>query len=49
MKNPIRERPWLLIVGGLALFVTMWIFFLVIAHRNQPESVPVKTRAAVVP
>ncbi len=46
MKNPIAERPWLLIVGGLALFVSAWIVFLVIAHRNQPESVPVKTRPA---
>ena len=46
MKNPLAERPWLLIVVGLGLFVAAWIFFLVVAHRHQPESVPVKTRAA---
>ncbi|HLP10179.1 MAG TPA: hypothetical protein VK178_18600 [Opitutaceae bacterium] len=46
MKNPLSERPWLLIVAALGLFVVAWTVFLVIAERNKPASVPTTTRPA---
>ena len=35
-----RNRPWLWIVIGLALFLTLDIAFLVIALQNQPLPAP---------
>ncbi len=44
MRNPLHDRPWLLIVGALALFVAAWTVFVVVAQRHRPESVPVISR-----
>ena len=46
MKNPLIDRPWLLIVGGLAAFIAIWIVLVVIAVRHTPKSVEVPTVAA---
>ncbi|MBK8475864.1 MAG: hypothetical protein IPL39_06000 [Opitutaceae bacterium] len=47
MKNPLVERPWLLVVVGLAAFVLAWTVFLVIATTHPTESVPlVPSKAA---
>ena len=40
MKNPLVERPWLLIVAALALFMGVWIAFVVVAERHKPAEVP---------
>ena len=40
MKNPLVERPWLLIIAALAIFVAVWIAFLVVAERHKPAEVP---------
>jgi len=45
VKNPLIERPWLLIVGALAAFVAVWIVLFVIAERHAPQTVPVSTAA----
>lgn len=45
MKNPLAERPWLLIVALLGGFVAAWIAFVVVAERNKPATVPVVNRA----
>ncbi len=45
MKNPLVERPWLLIVAALAVFMTVWIAFLVVAERHKPATVPLQTVA----
>lgn len=44
MRNPLVERPWLLIVVLLAGFMAAWITFVVIAERHKPETVPVVVR-----
>ena len=49
MKNPLVERPWLLIVAALAVFMAMWVAFLVVAERNKPASIDVPKRAAPAP
>jgi hypothetical protein len=36
----LREKPWLLIVALLALFLTAWGVFLAIAFSNPPVTVP---------
>ncbi|HQF39893.1 MAG TPA: hypothetical protein PK322_12310 [Opitutaceae bacterium] len=40
MKNPLVERPWLLIVAALAVFVVAWVVFLVVAELHKPAEVP---------
>lgn len=40
MKNPLVDRPWLLIVAALAVFVVAWIVFVVIAETHPTESIP---------
>lgn len=40
MKNPLVERPWLLVVVGLAAFVLAWTVFILIAVTHPAESVP---------
>ena len=32
-----REKPWLLVIIGVAIFVTLDIVMLVIASMNPPE------------
>ncbi|MFT3828789.1 MAG: hypothetical protein QM691_03685 [Opitutaceae bacterium] len=45
MKNPLIDRPWLLIVAALGLFVAAWSVFVVIAERNKPATVPLRSIA----
>jgi hypothetical protein len=40
VKNPLTERPWLLIVAALAVFVLVWTVFVVIAEVHTPATVP---------
>lgn len=40
MKNPLVERPWLLIVAALGAFVIAWIVFVVIAATHPTETIP---------
>ncbi|HLP02548.1 MAG TPA: hypothetical protein VK163_11040 [Opitutaceae bacterium] len=46
MKNPLSERPWLLIVAALGLFVAAWTVFVIIAERNKPATVPLQSRSS---
>ena len=36
----LRKHPWLWIVFAFIVLITVWVFFLRIAIKNQPESVP---------
>ncbi len=38
-SNPLRKRPWLLVVVAIGVFVTANVAMLVIALRNQPVPV----------
>ena len=40
MKNPLIERPWLLVVVALAAFVLAWSIFVVFAQTHPAQSVP---------
>lgn len=43
MKNPLARRPWLFVVLAFIILIAAWTFLIVIAHRNKPETVPLKT------
>lgn len=47
MKNPLVERPWLLVVVGLGVFVLVWTVFILIAVTHPTESVPLVVPNAV--
>ena len=40
MKNPLVDRPWLLVVGALSAFVLAWMIFFLIAVTHPTPSVP---------
>ncbi len=40
MKKLIGEKPWILIVLGFLLLISVWTFFFVVALHNQPERLP---------
>lgn len=39
IRKLIHDKPWLLVVAGLTLFVTKGIVFLIVALQNAPEIV----------
>ena len=40
MTKLIAEKPWILIILGFLLLISVWVFFFVVAHHNQPERLP---------
>lgn len=40
MTKLIAEKPWILIIMGFLLLISVWVFFFVVAHHNQPERLP---------
>lgn len=42
-ESSLRRHPWILIVVGFALLIAAWTVFILIAVRNQPESVPLES------
>jgi hypothetical protein len=43
MKNPIEviaEKPWILVIAGFVLLISVWVFFFTLAARNQPLILP---------
>lgn len=36
----IANRPWILIIAAFFLLITVWVVFLNLALRNQPEHLP---------
>lgn len=41
--NPLKKRPWLLIVAAFLVLISVWTAFLFLAVKNQPETVPLET------
>lgn len=45
-KNNLIEgllnRPWILIIAGFCLLISVWVFFFVVAVRNQPFRLPLQ-------
>lgn len=41
MRKILSSKPWLLIVLLLVVFLAGWVFFITIAVKNAPKSVPV--------
>lgn len=37
LVETFREKPWLLVIIGVAIFVTLDVVMLVIASMNPPE------------
>ncbi len=37
MRKLLGEKPWILIVLGFLVLISVWTFFLVVAINNQPE------------
>ena len=46
MTNPLARRPWLLIVLGFALFVVALGGFVVVAVKNEPETIKLEGKPA---
>jgi hypothetical protein len=42
----IANRPWILIIAGFVLLITVWVVFLNLALRNQPEHLPLSGAGA---
>ncbi len=40
MMNAIRKRPWLLVVGGIGLFLVCDVLFVVLAVVHAPQTMP---------
>lgn len=38
----LYNRPWILIIGGFFLLISVWVFFFVVAVRNQPFRLPLE-------
>lgn len=38
--NPIKKRPWLLIIAAFLILIAGWTVFIKLAVENQPASVP---------
>jgi multidrug efflux pump subunit AcrB len=43
--NPIKKRPWLLIVAAFLVLIAGWAAFINLAVKNQPETVPLEAPA----
>ena len=41
--NPIKKRPWLLIVAAFLILIAGWTAFIKLAIKNQPPTVPLET------
>ena len=37
-----RKRPWLIVVAAFALLISAWSSLIVIAVRNQPETIQIE-------
>ncbi len=42
--NWLRKRPWLIVVAFFLGFIAWWIFFITLAVKNQPDTVPLPPR-----
>jgi hypothetical protein len=43
MKNPleiIAQKPWLLVIAGFVVLISVWVVFFTLAARNQPVILP---------
>lgn len=36
----VANRPWILIIGGFLLLISVWVFFFTLAANNQPVRLP---------
>ncbi len=43
MIKLIAEKPWILIILGFVLLISVWVFFFVVAMHNQPERIPLSS------
>jgi hypothetical protein len=49
VKKLLGEKPWILIVAAMALFMISCVVFLYIAQKHMPADVPLKAPRTVVP
>ncbi len=40
LSEKIARKPWLLIIAGFLLLISIWTFFFIVALRNQPVRLP---------
>jgi hypothetical protein len=43
--NPLKKRPWLLVIMAFVLLIGAWTAFIMIAVKNQPTPVPLEEAA----
>ncbi len=41
--NPIKKRPWLLIIVAFLVLIASWTAFITLAVKNQAPTVPLET------
>jgi hypothetical protein len=44
--NPIKKRPWLLIVVAFLILIAGWTAFINLAVKNQPATVPLESESS---
>lgn len=37
----IARKPWILIILGFLLLISVWVIFFILAAHNQPERLPI--------
>ena len=40
--NPLKKRPWLLIVLAFVILISIWTAFIMLAVKNQPQKIPLE-------
>jgi hypothetical protein len=48
IPKTLSSRPWLLVVLLFGSFVAFWVFFINLAIKNQPQTVPLAPVPGVV-
>jgi len=46
IPKTLSSKPWLLVVFLFVAFIAWWVFFISIAVKNAPKTVPVVTEHA---
>jgi len=40
--NPLKKRPWLLVVLAFVVLISVWTAFIMLAVKNQPQKIPLE-------
>jgi len=44
--NPLKKRPWLLVVLAFVVLISVWTAFITLAVKNQPAVVPLESEVS---